>query len=134
MALLDLHTGEIAPPIDNAVRLAGDTVLAADGAEGADSDQAVWRNAPAVMVVFAKFSDGRGFTIGRQLRTDWGFAGALIASGDVIADQADYLRRCGFSHAEIDAAQHPHWQFNLQSITTRFQHMAGSPRTRGWAG
>ena len=48
------------------------------------------------MVNFPVFTDGRGFSYGRQLR-ERGFRGELRASGQFIQDQLTYLRRCGFN-------------------------------------
>lgn len=56
-----------------------------------------------IRVDFPQFSDGRGFTIARQLRR-MGFSGRLRARGHVIADQYAMARRCGFDEVEIDAA------------------------------
>ena len=80
-----------------------------------------------------KFSDGRGFTHARRIRES-GFSGWLVASGHVIADQADYLRRCGFSHAEIPQSKIGDWQDALSAIATHFQHMERSPRSRSAVG
>lgn len=91
---------------------------------------APWRELAALSIAFPAFSDGRGFTLARRLRSEFGFAGAIIATGDVIPDQADYLRRCGFSHVEIKANDQSQWQYALQIITTRFQQAVGTPRTR----
>ena len=51
--------------------------------------------AALVRVEFPSFSDGRGFTIARELRQR-GFTGHLRASGHVIADQYAMARRSGF--------------------------------------
>ncbi|MBK0400031.1 DUF934 domain-containing protein [Limibaculum sp. M0105] len=56
-----------------------------------------------ISVGFPGFSDGRGFSIGRQLRA-LGFAGRLRASGPVIVDQFAYLLECGFDEVEIPDA------------------------------
>ncbi len=48
-------------------------------------------------VVFAKFSDGRGYSTGRVLRDRFGFAGELRAEGDVLIDQIPQMIRCGFT-------------------------------------
>ena len=56
---------------------------------------------PAVRIAFAAFSDGRGFTLARQLRAA-GFAGRLRAAGNVLADQYAMARRAGFDEVEID--------------------------------
>jgi uncharacterized protein (DUF934 family) len=49
-----------------------------------------------VVVNFPAFTDGRGFSYGRELR-ERGFRGELRASGHFIQDQLTYLRRCGFN-------------------------------------
>jgi len=48
-----------------------------------------------VEVDFLDPNDGRGFTLGRQLR-DMGFTGELRATGAYAEDQLQYLHRCGF--------------------------------------
>ena len=68
-----------------------------------------------IRVAFPSFSDGRAFTIARQLRS-FGYTGALHASGPVIADQYAMARRVGFDAVEIPddlAARQPQdqWQF-----------------------
>lgn len=54
-----------------------------------------------IRVDFPSFSDGRGFTIARQLRRQ-GYDGRLRARGHVIADQYAMARRAGFDEVEID--------------------------------
>lgn len=49
-----------------------------------------------VVVDFAKFSDGRGYSTARLLRQRYGFAGEIRASGDVLLDQIPLMRRVGF--------------------------------------
>lgn len=56
-----------------------------------------------IRVDFPAFSDGRGFTIARQLRLR-GYTGRLRARGHVIADQYAMARRAGFDEVEIDDA------------------------------
>ena len=58
--------------------------------------------APIVRIPFANFSDGRGFTLARQLRAA-GYRGRLRAQGHVLADQYAMARRAGFDEVEIDA-------------------------------
>ena len=50
-----------------------------------------------VAVDFPVFTDGRGYTLGRQLRERFGFSGELRAVGDVLQDQLFYMSRCGFN-------------------------------------
>ena len=58
-----------------------------------------------IEVAFPKFRDGRGFSTGSILR-EAGYAGELRAAGDILVDQINPLRRCGFdailSDAEVD--------------------------------
>ena len=122
MALFDLQTGLIARAIEEVVAV---DVISLDAADGSPLHEAA-----AITLAFPKFTDGRGFTAGRRVRDEYGFSGAIIATGDVIPDQADYLRRCGFTHVVISAEMQSQWQCALSAITSRFQHMAGTPRSR----
>lgn len=54
-----------------------------------------------VVVDFPAFTDGRGFSIARLLRSRYSFAGAVRASGQIIADQVLMLRRCGFTEFNL---------------------------------
>ena len=68
-----------------------------------------------IRVEFPSFSDGRGFTLARRLRS-LGFSGRLRARGHVLADQYTMARRAGFDEVEISAelaARQPeeHWKF-----------------------
>jgi len=66
-----------------------------------------------IRVDFPSFSDGRGFTIARQLRL-MGYKGRLRARGHVIADQYAMARRAGFDEIEIPeelAARQPEDQW-----------------------
>ena len=56
-----------------------------------------------IAIPFKSFTDGRGFSIARQLRLA-GFAGEIRAVGPLIADQFAYLRSCGFDTVELDEA------------------------------
>ena len=68
-----------------------------------------------IRVSYLAFSDGRGFTVARRLRS-MGYGGELRAIGPVIADQYTMLRRTGFDSVEIPAdlaGRQPQaqWQF-----------------------
>jgi uncharacterized protein (DUF934 family) len=54
-----------------------------------------------VAVAFPKFTDGRGYSLAHQLRSNFGFAGELRATGEVLFDQLQFLTRCGFDSFEI---------------------------------
>ena len=47
-------------------------------------------------VRFDSFKDGRGFTLAAQLREKAGYRGELRAVGDLVPDQAQFLKRVGF--------------------------------------
>ncbi|MGH1374645.1 MAG: DUF934 domain-containing protein [Cellvibrionaceae bacterium] len=49
-----------------------------------------------IIIEFSHFTDGRGFSLAAQLRERYGYQGELRASGYLLADQLNYLRRCGF--------------------------------------
>ena len=54
-----------------------------------------------VAVAFPKFTDGRGYSLAHQLRSNFGFTGELRATGEVLFDQLQLLARCGFDSFEI---------------------------------
>lgn len=51
---------------------------------------------PLIAVNFPRFVDGRGYSIARLLRERFGYAGELRAVGDVLLDQLQFMKRCGF--------------------------------------
>lgn len=55
-----------------------------------------------IAVVFPRFRDGRGFSIGRLLRERYGFKGELRALGDILRDQFLFLHRCGYDAIEVN--------------------------------
>ena len=58
-----------------------------------------------VAIQFARFNDGRGYSIARLLRQRYGYRGELRATGDVLRDQLFYLKRVGFDAFELRADQ-----------------------------
>lgn len=60
-----------------------------------------------IEIDFPRFRDGRGYSSAQILR-EAGYKGELRATGDVLVDQVDHMRRCGFDgfapNAPIDAA------------------------------
>lgn len=78
--------------------------------------------APAIAVDFPAFTDGRGYTIARLLRERYGFTGEIRAVGDVLVDQLDYMRRCGFSAMALRDDQHPEDALRaLKAFSVRYQ-------------
>ncbi|MGP5307178.1 DUF934 domain-containing protein [Vreelandella alkaliphila] len=61
----------------------------------------------AVAIDFPAFTDGRGYTLARLLRERYGYTGEVRAVGDVLVDQLDYMRRCGFTAMALRDDQHP---------------------------
>jgi len=54
-----------------------------------------------IAIEFPRFTDGRGYSIARQLRDRYQFRGELRAVGWVLRDQLFYMWRCGFTAFEI---------------------------------
>lgn len=55
-----------------------------------------------IELVFPKWTDGRAFSKASMLRGQLNFAGEIRASGDVLWDQLQLMRRCGFDAFAID--------------------------------
>lgn len=82
--------------------------------EGPEALEADIARMPVLAVNFPKFVDGRGYSTAALLRTRYSYTGQLIAFGDVLRDQFNYLTRCGFdtlqpkegryTDAQLDAA------------------------------
>ncbi|MDQ7730173.1 DUF934 domain-containing protein [Halomonas sp. SpR8] len=76
----------------------------------------------AIAVDFPAFTDGRGYTIARLLRERYGYSGEVRAVGDVLVDQLDYMRRCGFNAMALRDDQHPEDALRaLSFISVRYQ-------------
>lgn len=67
-----------------------------------------------IAVYFPAFTDGRGFSMARELR-DLGYRGEIRARGHFLPDQVHFLHRCGF-----DAFQ-PHDSSRLGASLERLQ-------------
>lgn len=81
---------------------------------------------------FPSFTDGRGFSLARQLRLR-GFKGELRASGYLIADQFGFALAAGFDTVEIDAAlvqRQPiaDWLAAAATISLSYQRDYAGPR------
>ena len=55
-----------------------------------------------ILIDFPAYTDGRGFSLARQLRTKYKYEGLLIADGPLIPDQYAFALQCGFSAVHID--------------------------------
>ena len=54
-------------------------------------------SAQRIAIDFPAFNDGRGLSLAVLLRSRHGYAGDIVATGDVHEDMLHYLRRCGFT-------------------------------------
>lgn len=61
---------------------------------------------PLVGIHFPQFTDGRGYTLARELRR-LGFRGELRALGQVLRDQLFFLEQCGFDAFALDPGEDP---------------------------
>ncbi|MBL8702338.1 MAG: DUF934 domain-containing protein [Alphaproteobacteria bacterium] len=57
-----------------------------------------------VALRFARFADGRPYSIARRLRDVHGFTGELRATGDVLRDQITFMLRAGFDSLDVSDA------------------------------
>ena len=62
---------------------------------------------PLIAIRFPVFTDGRGYSLARLLRSRHGYTGELRAVGDVLRDQLYFLQRCGFDAFQLRADQSP---------------------------
>ena len=58
-----------------------------------------------VVLQFPKWTDGRAYSQAVLLRGRLRYGGEIVASGDIVADMAPLLRRCGFDSAQLRADQ-----------------------------
>ena len=66
---------------------------------------------------FPKFTDGRAYSQAFLLRRRLGFKGEIRATGDVLADQLQQMKRSGFSAAVLRADQ------DLAAARRQFAHL-----------
>ena len=107
MMWFDLTSCSLSPPCDFLVTLKGAMPLS-------DISVMTCDGFSPVGIRFETFPDGRGFSLARHLREMSGFTGQLVARGNLIPDQADFLRRCGFSFVEINPADADQWKRSLR--------------------
>lgn len=79
-------------------------------------------------VPFARFTNGRGYSIARLLRGRYGYAGELWAIGDIMRDQIYYLSRVGFDAFALRADQDPQEALQaLRDFSAPYQASADQP-------
>ena len=57
-----------------------------------------------IAIPFAKFTDGRGYSLARRLRDEFDYRGEIRATGEVLLDQIPLMLRCGFDAFAISHA------------------------------
>ena len=57
-----------------------------------------------IVIPFAKFTDGRGYSLARRLREEMHYKGEIRATGEVLIDQIPLMLRCGFDSFAISHA------------------------------
>lgn len=114
---------EPSPPPDLVVlQVSDDPATLADRIRG--------RGAPiaAIAVNFPKFSDGRGYSIGRLLRERYGYQGELRAIGEVARDHLYAMAQCGFDVFELRAGEDPHEALKaFGDFSEQYQATAAQP-------
>lgn len=103
----------------------------ADEAARAGAVKAAKEKGGAIAIEFAKFNDGRGYSIARLLREREGFEGEVRARGPLIPDLASFLMRSGFDTVEVpDAhADVAVWQASLSRMGHAYQTSWRNPQT-----
>jgi uncharacterized protein (DUF934 family) len=91
-----------------------------------------------IVLEFPKYTDGRAYSMARQLRDDQHFTGELRATGDVLFDQLQLMERSGFDAFEItDASTIKLLEDGRQASMTHFYQPALGREipagTRPWA-
>ncbi len=78
-----------------------------------------------IALEFPRFGDGRAYSYARLLRERYGYRGELRAVGNVLRDQALFMRRCGFDAFEVaeDSALEG-WREALGEISVFYQPTA----------
>jgi len=72
--------------------------LRSDEGAGAIADDLAYFD--LVALEFPQFKDGRAYSTARLLRQRYGYTGELRAIGEVLYDQLQFMRRCGFDAFE----------------------------------
>ncbi len=75
-----------------------------------------------IALEFPKFGDGRAYSYARLLRERHGYRGELRAVGNVLRDQALFMRRCGFDAFEVaEGTGVAGWREALGEISVFYQ-------------
>jgi uncharacterized protein (DUF934 family) len=82
-----------------------------------------------VAIEFPTFKDGRGYTAARLLRDRFSYRGEIRAVGDVLRDQLNYMRRCGFDAWELKQGKDIQGALQaFQEFSVTYQGAVDDPR------
>lgn len=107
------------------VAIPNDLDVAAEGGKLVDANM--------ISIDFPAFSDGRGYSQARLLRERFSFKGQIRATGDVLADQAYYMFRCGFDALVPRHDQEmPQMAQSWKDFNLAYQPATCAPEKMGW--
>lgn len=98
--LIAAREGEAVELADAAATQGSIPVLRAGADAPFPALHAAAERADTVVIAFATFRDGRGFTLATRLR-ERGWRGRIEAEGHLLPDQARNLARCGFDAVRL---------------------------------
>ena len=81
--------------------MAGELALIIESDQSIDELPEGYEKAAYIAINFPAFTDGRGYTLARELKNDKGYQGEIRAIGEVLHDQLHAMERCGFSAYEL---------------------------------
>ncbi|HEX6240965.1 MAG TPA: DUF934 domain-containing protein [Polyangiales bacterium] len=82
-----------------------------------------------VALTFPKFGDGRAYSKARLFRDRFGYKGELRAVGEVLADQLQYMSRCGFDALQLAEGKDVAAALRaLNDFTVTYQGASDDPR------
>lgn len=82
-----------------------------------------------IVLLFPTFSDGRSYSIARQLR-QVGFTGEIRARGNVLPDQLQFMLQVGFDALEVsDRFDSALWERYLKRMSLTYQHDLADSRS-----
>jgi uncharacterized protein (DUF934 family) len=99
LLLLTIEQWRKFAPLDQGANIAYGLMLEPGAAVEDFAD--VYKSLKLVAINFPKFTDGRGYSMGRRIRQRFGYTGEMRATGDILFDQLQFLARCGFDAFEI---------------------------------
>lgn len=86
-----------------------------------------------IVLPFARFADGRGYSIARILRSRLGYDGELRASGDVLPDQIAFMRQLGFESFAPDSERYTPDAWRRAATTMSLTYQSGFVPAHGYS-